>query len=309
MTRRSPAPWALPAAISRAVRTAARASPFAPSTSSVPRVRRAISDPPLPGHVLSPLAPLRRSRRRSSSPSATRRTTRTRLSSGRDHFEGRVLGCCADERDRPVFDVRQDDVLLGLVETMDLVDEEHRALAGTARRAWASATIACEVRPRPRRRPRWRRTRPWSCRASKRASVVLPQPGGPQRMTEGRCPRSGRRRAASIPGPTASVWPTNSSRVRGRMRAASGASAATACFGDSKDAGSLWRRRLTSHVSLPAAAIVTPSPPSFGAADSNRARADGGRERISRIAARKAPVPLPWMIRTNGKPARKASSR
>ena len=40
------------------------------------------------------------------------------------HLEVRVLGRRADERDRPVLDVRQEGVLLGLVEAVDLVEEE-----------------------------------------------------------------------------------------------------------------------------------------------------------------------------------------
>ena len=40
-----------------------------------------------------------------------------------------VLGRRADERDRAVLDVRQQRVLLGLVEAMDLVEEEDRARA------------------------------------------------------------------------------------------------------------------------------------------------------------------------------------
>ena len=53
------------------------------------------------------------------------------------------------------------------------------------------------------------------------ASVVLPVPGGPQRMTRRRRP-AGSRRRSGFPGASRCAWPTNSSRVRGRMRAASG---------------------------------------------------------------------------------------
>ena len=45
-----------------------------------------------------------------------------------DHGVERVLGRCADQRHEPRLDDRQERVLLGLVETVDLVDEEHRAL-------------------------------------------------------------------------------------------------------------------------------------------------------------------------------------
>src|SRR5947208_17054287 len=58
-------------------------------------------------------------------------------------------------------------------------------------------------------------------RAIKRARVVLPQPGGPQKsmepiLSDSICTRSG------LPGPRSFSWPMNSSRVRGRMRSARG---------------------------------------------------------------------------------------
>src|SRR5229473_6054288 len=58
-------------------------------------------------------------------------------------------------------------------------------------------------------------------RAMRRARVVLPQPGGPQNsmepmLSDSICLRSG------LPGPRSFSWPMNSSRVRGRMRSASG---------------------------------------------------------------------------------------
>ena len=57
------------------------------------------------------------------------------------------------------------------------------------------------------------------------ASVVLPLPGGPQRMSDGTSPASTARRS-TVPAPMARCWPTNSSNVRGRIRVASGACAA-----------------------------------------------------------------------------------
>ena len=44
-----------------------------------------------------------------------------------DDLEGRILGGGADESDRPVLDVGQEGVLLGLVEAVDLIDEEDGA--------------------------------------------------------------------------------------------------------------------------------------------------------------------------------------
>ena len=57
--------------------------------------------------------------------------------------------------------------------------------------------------------------------AMMRASVVFPVPGGPQKISEGtRSAAMARRR--NPPGPTTFSWPATSSRVRGRMRSASG---------------------------------------------------------------------------------------
>jgi hypothetical protein len=58
--------------------------------------------------------------------------------------------------------------------------------------------------------------------AMMRASVVLPVPAGPYRMTEDSVSCSMARRSHES-GPTACSWPTYSSSDCGRMRAASGA--------------------------------------------------------------------------------------
>src|SRR2546429_2388878 len=54
-----------------------------------------------------------------------------------------------------------------------------------------------------------------------RASVVFPEPGGPQKMHEATSPRRINSPRA-LPGPSSCSWPRNSSSVRGRIRAASG---------------------------------------------------------------------------------------
>ena len=66
--------------------------------------------------------------------------------------------------------------------------------------------------------------------ASRRASVVLPVPGGPHRIIECSAPCSSARRN-DRPGPVSCGWPTTSSRLRGRMRSASGAGALGALLG------------------------------------------------------------------------------
>src|ERR1700677_4485102 len=53
------------------------------------------------------------------------------------------------------------------------------------------------------------------------ASVVLPLPGGPHKIIDGTASRSIAARSAR-PGPNNSRCPTNSSSVRGRIRAANG---------------------------------------------------------------------------------------
>ena len=59
-------------------------------------------------------------------------------------------------------------------------------------------------------------------RATIRASVVLPTPGGPQKIADGTASRSIARRSGR-PSPISASWPANSASERGRMRAASGA--------------------------------------------------------------------------------------
>ena len=58
--------------------------------------------------------------------------------------------------------------------------------------------------------------------AISRANVVFPVPGGPQSNIETGLPDSTTRRKAA-PCLSRGSWPTTSSRVRGRIRAASGA--------------------------------------------------------------------------------------
>src|SRR5690606_20836589 len=57
--------------------------------------------------------------------------------------------------------------------------------------------------------------------AIRRASVVLPTPGGPHSTIDGRFPESSRLRSGA-PGASRWSWPATSSSERGRMRSASG---------------------------------------------------------------------------------------
>ena len=50
------------------------------------------------------------------------------------HFERRILGRRADERDQPLLDEREECVLLRLVEAMNFIDEQDRVPAGLLER-------------------------------------------------------------------------------------------------------------------------------------------------------------------------------
>src|SRR5215475_5399725 len=81
-------------------------------------------------------------------------------------------------------------------------------------------------------------------RAIRRASVVLPQPGGPQKSMEPKLSDSIWTRSG-LAGPRRFSWPMNSSRVRGRMRSARGWLAVrTSAF--AAEAGSLEKRLIAS---------------------------------------------------------------
>jgi hypothetical protein len=49
----------------------------------------------------------------------------------RDDVKAGVVGGCADEPHLPRLDIRQEQILLGFIETVDFVDEQHRALGGS----------------------------------------------------------------------------------------------------------------------------------------------------------------------------------
>ena len=140
----------------------------------------------------------------------------------RVHGERRVLGGRADEDDRPPLDVGKKRVLLRLVEAMNLVDEQDRALARGRPAASAPRRRCRGARPgRPstalKRHELGLRLRgddarrAWSC----------PSRAGPRGSSTG---RDRARMASRRKRPAASRWrcPTYSSRRRGRIRSASG---------------------------------------------------------------------------------------
>ena len=119
-------------------------------------------------------------------------------------LEVRVLGRRPDQRHEPLLDRRQERVLLRLVEAVDLVEEEDRALpvraealagACRARRAPRRPWPRLPTAPRTRRRCARRRSAPaWSCRS--RAARRRPSSRrGPARSRAG-APSARRARAA-----------------------------------------------------------------------------------------------------------------
>ena len=137
-------------------------------------------------------------------------------------LEVRVLGRRADQRQQAVLDAGQQRILLRLVEAVDLVEEEDRPPAARAEpfarllrapaRTFATVAETAESSSN---------SAPVVC-ATIRASVVFPEPGGPNRISDGTRSCSIARRSAR-PGPTTCSWPTKSSSVVGRSRWASGA--------------------------------------------------------------------------------------
>ena len=168
-------------------------------------------------------------------------------------LEGRILGGRADEDDRAVLHDRQKAVLLGAVEAMDLVDEEQR-LAAVLSGAAAPPRTPSSGRRRPKRSPISARRRGLVSPASSRATVVLPVPGGPQKIIEPSEPE----RISRVSAPSSPVrcsWPTTSARFFGRSRSASGA-AVRALTGSSAPKRSAIRYLSVCRSSLPSRSTV-----------------------------------------------------
>ena len=112
---------------------------------------------------------------------------------------------------------------------MDFVDEQDRLLAGVRSRLCAAATtlrMSATLLSTPLSRSNF------ACviAAMICASVVLPVPGGPEKMSDGMRSASIARRS-SFPGARMCSCPANSSSVRGRIRLASGAAASAFASG------------------------------------------------------------------------------
>ena len=101
----------------------------------------------------------------------------------RDDREVRVLGGRREQGDRPVLDRGEQRVLLGLAEPVHLVDEEHgRRAAGAAGAGPSSITARTSLTPAVSADIATKRRS--VAPATRWAMVVLPLPGGPQRITD-----------------------------------------------------------------------------------------------------------------------------
>jgi hypothetical protein len=109
-----------------------------------------------------------------------------------------------------------------------------------SRRARASATSA-RTSATPLETALSCRQLPPARSASKRARVVLPEPGGPHSTIDGMWPGFTTRVSAPS-GPTRCGCPTNSSSVRGRIRAASGAPGSGTSANSGSEASTFGRR-------------------------------------------------------------------
>jgi acyl carrier protein len=92
----------------------------------------------------------------------------------------------------------------------------------------------------------------WASKASaiRRASVVLPVPGGPQRIIEWRRPDANATRKG-LPGPSRCCWPITWSSVFGRSRSASGAAPEESAKGSSSEAVGTAERSAAAGVQRP----------------------------------------------------------
>ena len=113
-------------------------------------------------------------------------------------LERRVLGGRADEGEQARLDVRQEGVLLRLVEAVHLVDEHDRA-RGPARCAACARSTASRMSLTPPSTAEIAMNCASKASAISRASVVLPTPGGPHRIIECSRPDSNATRSG-LPG-------------------------------------------------------------------------------------------------------------
>ena len=135
-------------------------------------------------------------------------------------LEVRVFGGGPDQHDQPLFDGGQQRVLLGLVEPVHLVEEQDRSGAALAESVTSRRNLFPHVLHRRRDR-RQLDEHLLGRRRDQTRQARLPGSGGPQKITDDNRSPSIRARNGR-PGASRWRWPTTSSRLRGRSRAASG---------------------------------------------------------------------------------------
>ncbi len=134
------------------------------------------------------------------------------------------------------LDVGQQHVLLGAVEVVQLIDEENGPLARLSSSSTRASWSISRTSLMPAATALSGQNRQRVCKAMTCAREVLPQPGGPWKISEpSRSAASSRRN--SLSGPRKCSWPTNSSSVRGRMRAASGKALEVGLVGGGEQVG------------------------------------------------------------------------
>ena len=110
-----------------------------------------------------------------------------------DDFERGIFGGRADQADGALLDVGKEGVLLRFVEAMNLIDEDDGARVPARRRAFRVGHNLLDLLDAGQHGGELDEGRPCVVSAMILASVVLPMPGGPQKIIElGRRARSGR---------------------------------------------------------------------------------------------------------------------
>ena len=205
-------------------------------------------------------------------------------------LEVRVLRRRADQRHEPRLDVGQQRVLLRLVEAVDLVEEEDRAPAARAEPLPRPREHLAHVLHRRRdRRQLLERGAGRARRRSARASSCRCRAG--RRRSSERTRSSSIARRSAEPSPRTCSWPTNSSRVRGRSRCASGATSPARRSAASEKRSPMTRKYAPPRVRCcrrqPGAARATSASPRpsvrFTIASSQRSRSTPG-ERVLDVA-------------------------
>jgi hypothetical protein len=115
--------------------------------------------------------------------------------------------------------VRQEIILLALVEMMNLVDEKNGRFSGALELLGFVNDFLRSLTPEVTAEKLTDTA--FADSAMSRASVVLPVPGGPQKINDRSFPEPSMP-LRSFPGPSRCSWPTNSSRLAGRIFSASG---------------------------------------------------------------------------------------